>query len=62
MNNFVFEEEGIRVFKVYGVGYGYLIFKSIVEKILSNFVFDEIRMKVYICSFRLCIIIFFGVC
>lgn len=56
MNNFVFEEEGIRVFKAYGVGHGHLIPKSTIEKISSNFAFDETRMKVYTCSFRLCVI------
>lgn len=62
MNNFVFEEEGIRVFKAYGVGHGHLIPKSTLEKISSNFAFDETRMKVYTCSFRLCIITSFGAC
>uniref|UniRef100_A0A8W8NYV2 C2H2-type domain-containing protein n=1 Tax=Magallana gigas TaxID=29159 RepID=A0A8W8NYV2_MAGGI len=46
MNNFVFEEEGIRVFKAYGVGHGHLIPKSTLEKISSNFAFDETRIEV----------------
>lgn len=62
MNNFVFEEEGIRVFKAYGVGHGHLIPKSTLEKISSNFAFDETRIEVYTCSFRLCIITSFGAC
>lgn len=62
MNNFVFEEEGIRVFKAYGVGHGHLIPKSTLEKISSNLAFNETRMKVYKCSFRLCVITSFDAC
>ncbi|XP_062575515.1 uncharacterized protein LOC134237441 [Saccostrea cucullata] len=46
MNNFVFEEEGIRVFRAYGIGPGHLIPKSTLEKISQNLAFDETKMKV----------------
>ena len=46
MNNFVFEHAGIRMFRAYGVGNGYLIPSSTLERISQNFALDEIRMKV----------------
>ncbi|XP_052083876.1 uncharacterized protein LOC127721237 [Mytilus californianus] len=46
MSNFVFEDQGIRVYQAFGIGSGYLITNTILEKISRNLSYDESRIKI----------------